>query len=144
MTEQTKVLRRLPKQGQVAGVCAGLAEYLSMDITLIRVIFIILAVITGGGFILVYILLALVMPSADAETTSKGTDIGHNVQVLADDMRTREKQNRLRNYIGLGLVLLGAWLAIGQLFPRFMDISWEYALPMVLILLGAFIVTRRK
>lgn len=144
MAEQTRVLRRLPKQGQIAGVCAGLAEYLTMDVTMVRIIFIIMGLITGGGFILVYILLALVMPSAEAGRSAQGTDIGHNAQVLADDMRTGENQMRLRNFIGVGLVLLGAWLAIGQLFPSVIEQSWNYAVPIVLIVLGTYIVTRRK
>ena len=144
MTEPTKVLRRLPQQGQLAGVCAGLAQYMSMDVTLIRAIFIILAVVTGGGFILVYILLAVVMPSADAQASTEGADIHRNIQSLADDVRTRAQQNRLRNFIGLGLILLGVWLFLGQIFPGWIDQSWSYIWPIVLILAGIYIATRRN
>jgi phage shock protein C len=59
MTEPAKILRRLPQQGQIAGVCAGLAEYINLDVTLVRVMFIVLAIMTGGGFILVYILMPI-------------------------------------------------------------------------------------
>ncbi|MFZ2125742.1 MAG: PspC domain-containing protein [Candidatus Saccharimonadales bacterium] len=143
MAEPTKLLRRLPQQGQIAGVCAGIAEYISMDVTLVRVIFIILAIITGGGFILVYILLAIVMPSAEVKTPSKDTDIAQNVKVLADDMRGSKQQSRMRNFLGFGLVLLGTWLFLGQLYPSWIDRIWYYAWPIVLILLGIFIATRR-
>ena len=144
MAEQNRVLRRMPQEGQIAGVCAGFAEYIGIDVTLIRVIFVVLGIITGGGFILVYILMAIVMPSAETKKSSKGIDISQNVQALANDMRGSERQSRLRNFIGLGLVLLGVWLFLGQLYPGWIDRSWDYAWPVVLILLGIFIATRRK
>lgn len=143
MTEPAKSLQRLPQQGKIAGVCAGLAEYFDFDVTLIRVTFIILTIITGGGFILIYILMAIAMPSADAGVESKGSDITQNVKSLARDMRGSEQQIRLRNYIGLGLVALGVWLFLGQLFPGWVEWSWGYIWPIALILLGLFIATRR-
>ncbi len=143
MAEPTRTLRRLPQQGKIAGVCAGLAEYINMDVTLVRVIFIILAFITGGGLILIYILMAIVMPSEGAKKNSKGSDINQNIQTLADDMRTNETQNRVRNFIGLSLIVLGIWLFLGQLFPGLLDRGWDYVWPVALILLGVYIATRR-
>jgi phage shock protein C len=47
----------------VAGVCAGFAEYLNMDPTLVRVLYVLLSIIsTGFPGILVYIICWLVMP----------------------------------------------------------------------------------
>jgi phage shock protein C len=43
------------------GVCSGLANYLDLDPTIVRVGFI-LAVVLGGVGILAYIVLAIVMP----------------------------------------------------------------------------------
>ncbi|MBN1484706.1 MAG: PspC domain-containing protein [Chloroflexia bacterium] len=45
----------------IAGVCAGLAEYFAIDPTLVRLIFVILALMGGPG-ILIYIVLWIVMP----------------------------------------------------------------------------------
>ena len=44
-----------------AGVCGGLAEYFNLDPTLIRVLFIVLAVLGGSGVIL-YIALWIIVP----------------------------------------------------------------------------------
>ena len=44
------------------GVCGGLAEYLGWDSTLVRVIFVILTLAGVGSPILIYIILAIVMP----------------------------------------------------------------------------------
>jgi phage shock protein PspC (stress-responsive transcriptional regulator) len=46
------------------GVCGGLAEYFETDATLVRVIFLLLALVGGGG-VIVYVALAIVMPSEE-------------------------------------------------------------------------------
>lgn len=46
----------------IAGVCGGIAEYLGWDPTIIRIIFVILAFLGWGSPILLYFVLALVMP----------------------------------------------------------------------------------
>jgi phage shock protein PspC (stress-responsive transcriptional regulator) len=48
----------------IAGVCGGLAEYLGMDVTIVRVIYALL-VLFGGVGILLYLILALLMPKAE-------------------------------------------------------------------------------
>ncbi len=48
----------------LAGVCGGLAEYLGMDVTIVRVIYALL-VLFGGVGILLYLILALLMPKAE-------------------------------------------------------------------------------
>ncbi|MCC5946038.1 MAG: PspC domain-containing protein [Bernardetiaceae bacterium] len=45
------------------GVCGGIAEYFGWDATLIRAAFILFTVFTIGAPLLLYILLALVMPT---------------------------------------------------------------------------------
>jgi phage shock protein C len=57
----------------IAGVCAGLGKYLDMDPTVIRVLFALLAAFGGGG-ILLYIVLMLVMPVEPGAEISRGTD----------------------------------------------------------------------
>src|SRR3954465_9339956 len=52
-----------PREGRtIAGVCLGFAEYFDLDVTLIRIIWLIVAIFGGTGF-LVYILAWIVMPS---------------------------------------------------------------------------------
>ena len=54
-------LYRSRSNRQVAGVCGGLAEYFNLDPTLIRVLFIILAVLGGSGVIL-YVAMWIIVP----------------------------------------------------------------------------------
>ncbi len=44
------------------GVCGGIAEYLGWDPTLVRVLYVIFAVLGYGSPVLLYFILALVMP----------------------------------------------------------------------------------
>ena len=55
-----KKLYRVASGKQLCGVCTGFARYFSIDVTLVRLIFVLLALTTSG--ILAYIVCALVMP----------------------------------------------------------------------------------
>lgn len=56
-----KRLTRVEEGRMIAGVCAGLANYFGVDATLVRLIFILLAIFAAGG-VLLYIILWLIMP----------------------------------------------------------------------------------
>ena len=58
--------RRLTKstdQKMLFGVCGGIAEYFGLDPTLIRLIFVFLTIIAVGSPVLLYIILAFLMPT---------------------------------------------------------------------------------
>lgn len=57
--EQTKVLRRSSNK-MLAGVAAGVADYANLDPALVRLLFVLLALVGGHG-LLVYIILWAVM-----------------------------------------------------------------------------------
>lgn len=51
----------------LAGVCAGIGEYMGIDPTVIRVVYALLAVFSVGfPGLLLYLILCLIMPAADA------------------------------------------------------------------------------
>jgi phage shock protein C len=56
-----KKLQRDEHNKMIAGVCAGLAEYFNVDITIIRALFLLSLVFHGSGFAL-YVVLWIVMP----------------------------------------------------------------------------------
>ena len=51
------------KQGKLLGVCAGLGDYFDLDPTIVRLAFVLLFFFAGGG-VLLYLILALIMPKA--------------------------------------------------------------------------------
>jgi len=57
-----KRLTRTTSNRMIAGVCAGLGEYLGIDPTIVRLLTL-LAFFTGfGGIVFVYLIMALVVP----------------------------------------------------------------------------------
>lgn len=61
MSIQGKRLTRIPSQGKIAGVCAGLASYFEVDVTLVRILFLVALLCASGGF-WVYLICWLCMP----------------------------------------------------------------------------------
>jgi phage shock protein PspC (stress-responsive transcriptional regulator) len=66
---QPKKLTRSSNDKMLAGVCGGLGQYLGIDSTVVRLIFVLLA-LAGGPGILAYIILWLVVPEAGVTPTS--------------------------------------------------------------------------
>ncbi len=54
-------LYKADDRGEIAGVCVGLADFFNIDVTLIRIAFVLLA-LSGGPGLIAYIVLAIVMP----------------------------------------------------------------------------------
>ncbi len=61
MTTEIKRLYRSRSQVMLGGVCGGLGEYLNVDPTVLRLLFVLLALIAGHG-ILVYLIMWLIIP----------------------------------------------------------------------------------
>jgi len=60
----------------LAGVAGGLAEIWDADPSLVRIVWAILVVLTGGLAFLVYIIMAIVVPEGDASTATSGPPAG--------------------------------------------------------------------
>lgn len=63
ITTMHKKLERYPNRGMIGGVAYGLGEYFDLDPVLIRILFLILVFVVGGGLI-AYLVCWLVMPAA--------------------------------------------------------------------------------
>ncbi len=57
-----KKLYRSENDKKIAGVCGGLAKFLKIDATVIRVIWAVLAIGSVGTFVLAYLVCALLIP----------------------------------------------------------------------------------
>ncbi len=58
---EAKKLYRSKTDRKILGVCGGFAEYFDVDVTIMRIIFLVLLLCAGGG-LLAYLICALVMP----------------------------------------------------------------------------------
>ena len=61
MSENNKKLYRVKDGKMIAGVCAGLAEYFDIDVTIIRLGWVLLTFFGGCG-ILAYIIALIIIP----------------------------------------------------------------------------------
>ena len=61
-------LQQVSEGAVVSGVCQGLARYFGLNVTALRVFAVLLLFLSGGGMILVYFALMLLMPYAPLES----------------------------------------------------------------------------
>jgi len=65
--EMNKKLYKTKNGAMVSGVLKGISEYFEIDVTIVRVIYVVLAVITTGfPFIILYLLLSWIMPDKES------------------------------------------------------------------------------
>ncbi len=60
MNEQKK-LYKISEQKMICGVCAGIAEYLNVDVSIVRLVTVLIAFACGSGLI-AYIAAAIILP----------------------------------------------------------------------------------
>jgi phage shock protein C len=140
----------------LAGVAGGLAEAWDADPTLLRLLWVLLAVVTGGLALVVYIVMAIVVPEGmPGETASVGGEPASastsTSWIAPTDRRAarraaraaRRAERRAHPNTGAGIVIGGALVIVGGFFllrewlPQFdADRFW----PVILIALGLLIV----
>ena len=59
-----KTLTRSKSNRMIAGVCAGLADYLNLDPTVMRLLFVLGFFLAGPGIIIAYLIMAIVTPES--------------------------------------------------------------------------------
>ena len=62
MTTEKKKLYRSRSDRMVSGVCGGMADYFSVDSTVVRLIFALAILLSFGGGLLAYIICLVLMP----------------------------------------------------------------------------------
>jgi phage shock protein C len=74
-----KKLARSRTDSKIAGVCGGVAEYLDIDSTLVRIVWVMTALLVGWG-VIGYIIAWIVMPEAPAPQFVSTTNPAPNPQ----------------------------------------------------------------
>ena len=158
-----KRLYRSRNQRMIWGVCGGLAQYFNIDPTIIRLIFI-LAIPLGGIGIIAYIILSLVVPLENTQTTEPKDTIKENVQEIKEtaeaigkDLQstfsTKERNkdssdnNRPRSGLVIGIIILiiGVISLVFTLGPNIIWwLRWVYLWPVLIIAIGLLIIFARR
>lgn len=138
----------------IDGVCGGLAEYFGIDSLIVRLAFIALFFIGGIGLIL-YIVLMIIMPTADKAELSPKETIQDNVQNITERVKeagegigtafskdNQEKHSHNAVWLGIFLILIGLIFLLENLnLIRWInkDLLW----PMIIIFIGVYLLIRR-
>ena len=133
----------------ISGVCGGIAEYLDIDATFVRVVMVILAFPFGVG-VLIYFVLLFLMPNPGEATpfvrsagTDQPADPANPVTPAAPRVVDPMVVERRRNGIGLLLVAVGVVFLLGNV-GAFRFVDWRYIWPLVVIALGVYLVAQRS
>jgi len=153
-----KQLYRSKKNRIFLGVASGLAEFLEIDPLIIRLIFVILTIFDGLGFIL-YFLLFIIVPLDQGEKGELEREfIKHNSekwQTRANKTATHFEKflaglktlpnYSWRNVFGIFFLIFGLWLLLASLTPHSLfGIGRLFFWPLLLILFGWTLIARKK
>jgi phage shock protein PspC (stress-responsive transcriptional regulator) len=153
MLENVKRLHRSRTDRMVFGVCGGLADYFNVDSTLVRVIFVLFAIMPGAG-LLAYIILALVVPleaanGADTrplDLKKNSEDVARQARGMAETIVQEARKHGLRSsgsrkLLGLLIVIIGLALIAQQYVPHW--IAWSTTWYVLLILVGLYFIAKK-
>ena len=80
-----KRLYQIREGAMLSGVCTGLAAYLNIDVTIVRIVFVLLTLLTTGAWLLVYLIMMLVVPFANTgEEYAAAAGAPFNAQEVID------------------------------------------------------------
>ncbi len=125
----------------LGGVASGLAEYLSIEPIVIRVLFVVSVLFSGIG-ILLYIIMWMVFPEEKFDTFSSANDAG--TTDTTNDINftiSQNKKNDGKVVFGIILIIVGFFFLGIEVFSF---INFEDLLPLVLIGLGIYLLWNSK
>ncbi len=126
----------LSNNKKLAGVCGGIAEYFDLDPTIIRLAWVLLALLNGVG-IIAYIVAAIVIPKGEGYYQEAHGSYGED---------SFDGSNNTGWVLGLLLIIIGGVFALKNFFPE-LPLYWHhfrrilsYLWPFALIGLGLKII----
>lgn len=120
-------LTRSSKDKIISGVCGGLGEYFKVDPVIIRICWVLIAIMTHVPGILVYIICSFVIP--------EDNDVIYDYD---DDNNKSTKNTAL--FVGFILIVIGLIFLFPDFFKIFKIIKYW---PALLILAGIYIIAKQ-
>ena len=144
----THRLYRSQADRMLTGVAGGMAEYLRIDPVIVRLLWVLAAVLTSGLGLLVYLALAVITPSLprqelDAEGETAGTAAADDQPASAGSgapVRIVPVRNGVAVVVGSALIVIGA-VALASQFGWF-D-AWRLW-PLALIAIGGVLILNQR
>lgn len=139
--QERKGLYRSRTDSVVGGISGGIAAYLNTDPTIIRIIFVLLAIFGGGG-ILIYAILWIAIPiepsysytninDMNMENEDKKTETPKSGFDQKQDIYPKKQDGSL--LAGLALITIGVIFLVDRFVPR---VDFEDLWPIILLVAG--------
>jgi phage shock protein C len=155
-----KKLYRDEQRKVIGGVCAGLSDYLSIDVSIVRLVFLLALIFKGGGGIIYFIMWAVV-PRKEKAFGQPFVD--YTVPPVTPDDYQQQTYQHAKPYppfyppvtpvkkgsstarliFGLVLILLGVIFILDQ-FEIIPDWDFEKLWPVILIAIGGVLIFSRS
>ena len=134
--ENSNRLYRSNTDKVIGGVSGGLADYLGIDVVIVRVLFVLL-VLFGGSGVLVYIILWIAIP--EQKKSYKVLEDKSGVEIITDSepVSTTNKQSNTALGAGIVLIIVGLLFLADRLVPFYNLIDFW---PIILIVVGVMII----
>ena len=151
---ETKRLRRSADEKVIGGVAGGLGDYFDTDPVIFRILFVVLT-FTGGGGVLIYLLMWIFIPlnkygthfqdeKGKSFTDSKGdtneseAEFNPETKEYVEVDESAQKRKKNGSLIGGSiLIFVGLFFLADDFLPW---LSWQYLWPVALIIAGLAIV----
>lgn len=134
--ENSNRLYRSNTDKVIGGVSGGLADYLSIDVVIVRVLFVLL-VLFGGSGVLVYIILWIAIPEQTISYDAK--EDKSDVEIISDIKTEPATKKQSNTALGAGIILIivGLLFLADRLIPFYNVIDFW---PLILIVVGVMII----
>jgi phage shock protein C len=141
----------------IAGVCGGIAEYLALDPTLVRVFVVLGTILTGGLLAIAYLVMLILMPlpgrsapfssepapaAAEVATTGDPAATAKELPPPTDPVQRAAEEERRRMAFGYVLIAVGIAFLLGNA-GLFRLVQWQMVWPLVLIGIGVLFLVQR-
>ena len=143
-------LNRCRHDRVIAGVASGVAEYFDIDPTIVRVLWV-LSVFFGGIGLLLYFVMAIIVPLEPEEGPAVGASTGDPAgeatatpptdwhSMRATHRHDRRGGGRLVTFFGIALILFGGLALVDAFLPAWVD-SGRFLWPAFILGIGAILV----
>lgn len=124
-------LYRSATESMISGVCGGIAEYFGWDPTLVRVLFVLGAILTHGAVVLGYFVLAIIMPRQAHEGPLTGEGVRENLEDLGQ--RARDVGEEVKGFLQRHPPAEGG----EEIRPRTIHRNDSWTIGLILVMAGA-------
>lgn len=145
--EPNKKLYRSRTERMIFGLCGGIGHYFNVDPTLIRILFVLLAM-PGGAGVLVYLVASFVVPLEPGEAVDPKDEVKEFAHKMKDGMNGAKEEIKKhghaggRTFFGAIVIAIGFFLLAREIFPfyHFGMFLW----PVLLILFGVYLLVKHQ